>query len=192
MARPTGYSASTKKNMLLGAGAIYKNFDIETDTVATATAKLLGATQGGVEFKAVPTTHNIQIDGILGKVADLDVIDSWETTLTADFIEVSKEVITRALGATVTDSESNDDYDIIQGATEFSADDYLENVTYVGTLSGSNKPVIIQLFNAIDMGGLTVKTEDGKEGTVNVAFEGRYAVSSEGVPPFKIYWPKLS
>lgn len=191
MGRPTGYSANTKKNLLLGAGAIYKNFVVGTDTPATATTKLIGATQGGLEFKATPSIRNIQIDGILGKVADLDVIDSWETSLSGSFIEVSTEVIRRSLAAASVDT-SDSDYDVITGNTEFSSDDYLTNVTYIGTLSGSNKPVIIQIRNAIDTGGLSFKTEDGKEGTIDVTFEGRYAISDEGEPPFTIYWPKPS
>lgn len=190
MGRPTGYSASTKKNLLLGAGALYKNFEVGTDTPSTATAKLIGATQGGLEFKATPSIRNIQIDGILGKVADLDVIDSWETSLAGSFIEINSEVIRRSLAAASVDS-SDSDYDVITGNTEFSSDDYLTNITYIGTLSGSNKPVIIQVKNAIDTGGLSFKTEDGKEGTVDVTFEGRYAISDEGEPPFAIYWPKV-
>lgn len=190
MGRPTGYSASTKKNLLLGAGALYKNFVVGTDTPSTATAKLIGATQGGLEFKATPSIRNIQIDGILGKVADLDVIDSWETSLAGSFIEINSEVIRRSLAAASVDS-SDSDYDVITGNTEFSSDDYLTNITYIGTLSGSNKPVIIQVKNAIDTGGLSFKTEDGKEGTVDVTFEGRYAISDEGEPPFAIYWPKV-
>ena len=190
MGRPTGYTSNTKKNLLLGAGALYKNFVVGTDTPETAKAKIIGATQGGVEFKATPTIRNIQIDGILGKVADLDVIDAWECSLAGSFIEVNKEVIIRSLAATTVDS-SDTDYDLIKGDTEFASGDYLTNVTYIGTLSGSDKPVIIQINNAIDTQGLTFKTEDGKEGTVDVTFEGRYAISDNGVPPFAIYWPKV-
>ena len=190
MGRPTGYTNKTKRNLLLGAGALYKNFVVGTDTPSSATAKLIGATQGGLEFKAVPTIRNIQIDGILGKVADLDVIDAWETSLAGSFIEINSEVIRRSLAAVTQSADS--DYDIFQGSTEFDSDDYLTNVTYIGTLAGSETPVIIQVNNAIDTQGLTFKTEDGKEGTVDVTFEGRYAISDNGVPPFKIYWPKTA
>ena len=190
MGRPTGYTNKTKRNLLLGAGALYKNFVVGTDTPSSATAKLIGATQGGLEFKAVPTIRNIQIDGILGKVADLDVIDAWETSLAGSFIEINSEVIRRSLAAVTQTADS--DYDIFQGSTEFDSDDYLTNVTYIGTLAGSETPVIIQVNNAIDTQGLTFKTEDGKEGTVDVTFEGRYAISDNGVPPFKIYWPKTA
>lgn len=190
MGRPTGYTNRTKRNLLLGAGALYKNFVVGTDTPQSATAKIIGATQGGLEFKATPTIRNIQIDGILGKVADLDVIDAWECSLSGSFIEINSEVIRRSLAAVSQSADS--DYDIFQGATEFAAADYLTNVTYIGTLAGSETPVILQINNAIDTQGLTFKAEDGKEGTVDVTFEGRYAISDNGVPPFKIYWPKTA
>lgn len=190
----TGYSANTKENLLLGAGAIFKNWTIGTDSYGSSTsmAKVIGATQGGVQFSAVPTVRNIQIDGILGKAADLDVIDSWEIKMTASFIEASEDIIRLALGASTVDTTTNNNYDIIKGNTEFQSTDYLTNVTYVGTISGSETPIIIQLYNAINQGGLTIKTEDTAEGTIEITFEGRYTTSNQGEAPFAIYYPKAS
>lgn len=190
MGRPTGYTNKTKRNLMLGSGAVYVDYEYGVDTPSTATAKLLGATQGGLEFKAIPTIRNIQIDGVLGKVADLDVIDAWEVSLGGSFIEINSEVIRRALAAVTKTTDAG--YDVFQGATEFSASDYLTNITYIGTVAGSDEPIVIQLYNAIDTQGLTFKAEDGKEGTVDMLFEGRYAVADNGVPPFKIYWPKTA
>ena len=47
--RITGFTETTMKNRQTGAGAYFKNYDIETDTFTTAVAagKLIGATQGG-------------------------------------------------------------------------------------------------------------------------------------------------
>ena len=186
----TGLTDNTKKRLLLGAGAIFKNFVVGVDTYETAKDKIIAATQGGNTFEATPNTHNIQIDGILGVAADLDVIDSWAVSLECNFIEASVEVIKRALGASVVDTESNNAYDIIKGDTEFKASDYLENVTYVGTISGSTTPVIIQVTNAINLGGLSVNTTDDKEGVITVKFEGRYTIENQENPPFTIYYPK--
>lgn len=186
----TGLTDNTKKRLLLGAGAIFKNFVVGVDTYETAKNKIIAATQGGNTFEATPNTHNIQIDGILGVAADLDVIDSWAVSLEANFIEASKEVIMRALGASVIDTESNASYDIIKGDTEFKASDYLQNVTYIGTISGSTTPVIIQVENAINLGGLSINTTDDKEGVITVKFEGRYTIENQENPPFAIYYPK--
>lgn len=184
----TGYSSETKKNLLLGAGAIFKNFVVGTDTYETSKSKIIGATQGGNEFTAVPTVRNIQVDGILGKVADLDTIDSWDVSLTVTFLEVTKEVICAALGASKTLSDATG-YDHIRPDLDFKVSDYFANITYVGTISGTTTPVIVQVKNAINMGGLTVKVEDGAEGTVEVKFEGRMKATDTEVP-FDIYWPK--
>lgn len=188
----TGFTAETKKHLLLGAGAIFKNFAVGVDTYESALAagKAIGATQGGNEFKAAPSVHNIQIDGILGKAADLDVIDSWDVSLAVGFIEANKGVICAALGASTVDTATSNAYDIIKGDTEFKASDYLENVTFIGTLSGSETPVIIQVYNAINMGGLSVKFEDGQEGVINVTFEGRNTTSDMESAPFAIFYPK--
>lgn len=186
----TGFTANTKKNLLLGAGAIFKNFTVGTDTYETASAKIIGATQGGCEFSAVPSVHNVQIDGILGKASDLDVLDSWEVKLSVSFIEASQQVLKLALGASTTDTTTDDDYDIIKGNTEFTTNDYLTNVTYIGTLAGDDDPIIIQIYNAVNQGGLTIKTEDGAEGTISVTFEGRYSTSNTDSAPFAIYYPK--
>lgn len=186
----TGFNEATKKNLLLGAGALFKNFTVGVDTYETSKEKIIGATQGGSTFTAQPSVHNVQIDGILGRAADLDVLDSWEVSLATAFIEASKDVIMLALGASTVDTESNEKYDIIQGDTEFKPSDYLENVTYIGTLAGDEEPIIIQVYNAINQGGLSIKTEDGTEGTISVTFEARYTSEDNDTAPFKIFYPK--
>lgn len=186
----TGFSNGTKDKLLLGAGAIFKNFVVGVDTYDTSKDKIIAATQGGNSFSAVPSTHNIQIDGILGKASDLDVIDYWDVSLEVTFIEASKQVICAALGASTVDTSTNGTYDIIRGDTEFKVSDYFENITYIGTISGSEEPVIIQVNNCINLGGLTFKTEDGKEGTIGAKFEGRYTTENQTNPPFVIYYPK--
>ena len=43
----TGLTTKTPDNLLLDAGAYFKNYDIAKDTPETAKDKLIGATQGG-------------------------------------------------------------------------------------------------------------------------------------------------
>lgn len=187
----TGYNANTKKYFLLGAGAIFKNFTIGTDTYETATP--IGATQGGVEFKAVPTIRNIQVDGIQGRAMDLDVLDGWDIELDASFLEVSKETIKLALGAaTITTTTAAAGYDVIKGKSVIESADYCENITYIGTIAGSETPIIIQIFNALNDGGFDIKTEDGKENVVAMTFKGHYDTSNIDNPPFAIYFPTIT
>ena len=62
---------TTPENLLLGVGAFYKNFVIGTDTPATATSKLLGATDGGGTLAIVPQIRQVSVDGAPGDVKGL-------------------------------------------------------------------------------------------------------------------------
>lgn len=63
----SGFNENTSKNLLLDAGAIYVNYDLEVDTFATAGEKLLGATSGGNQFNAIPEFRTVEVDGVRGE-----------------------------------------------------------------------------------------------------------------------------
>ena len=95
----SGFTEKTTKHMLLDAGAFFINYDMATDTFESAKTegKLLGATRGGGSFSAIPEIRHIEADGIKGKTKGLTVIESWEVTMGATVIEVSPDVIQKAL-----------------------------------------------------------------------------------------------
>ena len=69
--------------------------------------------------------------------------------------------------------------------------DYADNITWVGTLSGSEKPVIVQVFNALAQKGLELDMADKSEGIIQLDFRGYYTAEELDTPPFAIYYPKL-
>lgn len=188
----SGFTAKTAENLLLGAGAFFVNYDVEVDTfeAAVTEGKLLGATRGGGEFTAIPEIRKIEIDGVSGSAKGLSVIDSWEVKLTANVLEITKEALAKALTSSTVDSLSNEDYDVIKAKNHIDLVDYLENITYVGTSSGSVEPVIIQVYNAINTSGLTLTTADKDEAVIAMEFEGHYSADDLDSPPFAIYFPK--
>lgn len=188
----SGYTAETPKSLLMDAGAFFKNFDIETDDFdkAVAAGKLIGATKDGGEFSAVPTVRQIEVDGIKGKAKGLEVIDSWDVYLKANVLEVKKDTLAAALCASEVDSESNDTYEIITAKNAIEEDDYIDNVTWVGTLSGSDEPVIIQVYNSINTDGLKLTTKDKDQAVISMTFYGHYSQDDLNTPPFKIFYPK--
>lgn len=188
----SGFNKDTKEHIMTGAGAFFKNFIVGVDTYESAKSagKLLGATQGGGEFKAVATVRQIEIDGVAGRAKGLEVIDSWEISQVVNLIETTSDVIKLALGAASIDSTSNGLYHLIKGKSEITDDDYIDNITYVGTITGSNEPVIIQIYNALSTDGLDVKTEDKKEAVISVTVYGHYTEDDLDSPPFAIYYPK--
>lgn len=183
--KTSGFNADTSKNLLLDAGAVYKNFD---KTAFTGT--LIGATQGGNSFVVQPNMRNIPIDGVKSEyVKGLTVIDSVEVSLTTNLLEVTKGTLKMALGA-ITETSHDTDYDSIRGKQYLTDNDYLENVAYVGKISGSKKPVIIIVYNALNHGGLSLDMQDAAEGKLPITFHGHVDSSDLENPPFEILYPK--
>lgn len=193
----SGFTKNTPQNLLLDAGAFFKNFIYEpggasNDTFdsAVAAGKLIGATQGGGEFSAVPSIRQIEVDGVKGRAKGLEVIDSWDVYLKATILETTAETVKVALSAATVDSTSDEDYDIITGNAAIELEDYIDNVTWIGTLSGSEKPVIIQVYNGLNTDGLKLTVKDKGEGTIPATFYGHYPPEDLDSPPFKVFYPK--
>lgn len=193
----SGFTKNTSEHLLLDAGAFFKDFIYEpggtkNDTYdsAVAAGKLIGATQGGGEFSAVPSIRQIEIDGVKGRAKGLEVIDSWDVYLKVTILETTSESIKAALSAATVDSESDENYDVITGNAAIEMDDYVDNITWIGTLSGSNNPVIIQVYNALNTDGLKLTVKDKGEATIPATFYGHYPPDDLDSPPFKIFYPK--
>lgn len=188
----SGFTEKTAENLLLDAGAFFVDYNIEEDTFETAVTagKLLGATRGGGQFSAVPEIRRIEVDGVAGSAKGLTVIDSWAVKMTANILEISKETLKRALTASEVDATTNEDYHIIRAKNFIELEDYIDNVTFVGTLSGSKEPVIIQVYNALNATGLALQTQSKNEAVIAMELEGHYAADELDNPPFAIFYPK--
>lgn len=193
----SGFTKNTPEHLLLDAGAFFKNFIYEpkgtgNDTFdsAVAAGKLIGATQGGGEFSAAPSIRQIEVDGVKGRAKGLEVIDSWDVYMKATILETTSESIKAALSAATVDTTSDKNYDVITGNAAIELDDYVDNVTWIGTLSGSSEPVIIQVYNVLNTDGLKLTVKDKGEATIPVTFYGHYPPEDLDSPPFKIFYPK--
>jgi len=188
----SGFTTDTADSLLLDAGAFFKNFTVGTDTFQSAVTagKLLGATQGGGEFSAVPEVRQIEIDGVKGRAKGLETIDSWEVYLKANVIEVKLDTIKAALCSASSAVDGN--YDKVTAKNNIELSDYIDNITWVGTLSGSDKPVIIQVYNAINTDGLKISPKDKAEGVIEMTFYGHYTQTDLQSPPFAVFYPKAS
>lgn len=188
----SGFTDKTAENLVLDAGAFFKNYDIKTDTFdsAVAAGKLIGATRDGGEFSAVPEIRQINVDGVKGRAKGLEKLDSWDVYIKANVLEVNEETIKYALASAEVSESENTDYDQIKAKNNIELSDYIENITWVGTLSGSDKPVIIQVFNALNTDGLKLTVKDKNEGVIAMTFYGHYDTSELNTPPFNILYPK--
>ena len=189
----TGLTSLTKRNIQLDAGALYKNYNPASDTPATASAKLIGATEGGATLAIVPEVRQIAVDGAKGPTKGFEVIDSWTATLSATMKEVKPETVQLALGAaTATTSTSPNGYSKIVPDADFEDSDYLTNVTWIGKIIGSSNPCMIVLKNALCLNGFNMTAADKAEGTFDVVLTAHYDVADLSAVPIEFYLPTIA
>ena len=202
-----GITSATPLNLQLDAGAFFIGFGIATDTDASAKAagKCIGATQGGGTFTAKPSIRNVEVDGAVGRVKGLADIETWDISLSATVIETTVKTLKTALAAatatkgTGTEQETGNGiptgYTAVTGNAGISDTDYLSGFTWVGGLSGSDKPIIIQIKNALNEDGLSVDFKAKSEGKVKLtmyAYNSLEDFESDSVSPaFTIYEPDV-
>lgn len=187
--RPTGLNQNTAKHLLLDAGAWFKNYDINAD-YESQKDKCIGATAGGGSFSATPTIRQIEVDGKRGSVKGFNVADDWVVTQTANVKEITADTLALSLTAAKKEAaEGLAGYTKITGKGEIEESDYIDNITWIGRISGSKKPVIIQIFNALATNGLSLTTSDKAEGVIAITLTGNYTLEDMETPPFAIYYP---
>lgn len=195
MSKITGFTTDTPKKLLLDSGAFFKNYDLTKAYSAQTAGTLIGATQGGGSFAAVPTVRKMEVDGAGGNVKGLQTIDDWAVTMTANVKEITADNLKLALGAaattTMTTGVQSGSTKIV-GKSTFADADYSDNITWVGKLSGSDTPVIIVIKNALCINGLNLTVADKAEATVSVVLTGHYTADDLETPPFEIYYPTVS
>ena len=183
----SGFNKNTSQNLQLNAGMFVKDYDPLTGTLETAT--ILGATSGGGTFTAVPEMRAIEVDGVRGVAKGMQVLDSWEIKMTTTLKESTAENFKLALAsAKVTQDETNK-YEVITANNFIDDTDYIPNVCWLGTISGSDKPICIKIMNVLNTNGLNFTFEDKGEGSIALELMAHYDSENLDSPPFEIYVP---
>lgn len=187
-----GVTQNTPNRMLLDAGAIYKNLTYD-DLSGEFTGEVLGATSGGNEFQVEIEQRQPEIDGAKSRIKGLKFVNSHEAQLTVNLKELTAENIRIAIGPADIDA-TDENFDIVTGRQNIQDSDYLENIAYVGRLSGNNKPVVILLKNALSAEGFTMSAEDDNEAVIPITFHAHadFEDAQSGKTAYEIYWPKES
>jgi len=177
-----GYTATTPDNLMIDAGAIYKNYGLTGEA-------LLGATSGGNEFQVVVKTRDVKVDGLKGTVKGLTRIVSTDVTLKVNMLEVTAETLRIALMGVV--DATGLEYDVITGKTEILLTDYIDNIALVGRISGSTKPVVIMLKNALSSDGIKFSNKDSADNILPITFTASIDPEAPDDSPYEIRFPKI-
>lgn len=169
----TGYTKDSAKGFLLNAGALLKNLTFKEGKWS---GDLLGATSGGSSISLVNTFRQPEIDGVFTTPVGADSIETSEGKFEVNMIEWTAENIKIAILGEIKKSDGTDfpdGYDVITTRRKVEESDYIENLAYVGTISGSEKPVIIIMHHSIVTSGLEFEPQDKQEGIYKMVFEAR-------------------
>ena len=178
-----GFTTNTSNNLLIDAGAVYKNYGLSNEA-------LIGATSGGNEFDIKVKTRDVKVDGLKGTVKGLTRIISTDVTLKVNMLELTTDILKMALMG-VVDTSINAGYDTITGKTEIALTDYIDNIAIVGRLSGSLQPVIIILKNVLSSDGIKFSNKDAVDNILPITFTASIDPNTPTVSPYEIRYPQV-
>lgn len=185
----SGVTESTPKNILLGAGTLYK--DLKYDKAATKwTGTILGATSGGTKLTIKPEVKDIEVDGVLVKAKGLTVKTGETATIETNMVEFSKDWIKSIVVGKEGKSEDTR-FDVIESNAHISDTDYIKNFAFVGFMADGTPTVIIFDF-ALCTSGLETEGKNKENAIMAATFEC-YAELKNGQTdklPYHIYVAK--
>lgn len=185
----TGITGNTPKNIVFGAGTIYRDLKFETNKFS---GTIIGATQGGSKFTITPEITDIEADGALVKTKGLTVKTGETATMEVNFLEVTPEIIEMtSLGKENSSSSATGFTEIISKAN-IEAGDYVAGLAFVGrTLDG--REIIILFDNALCTSGLELEGKNKENGVVKATFECYADLTGDlETLPWHIYYPNVA
>lgn len=191
--RYSGFTEKTPENLLLDAGAFVKNYVVgEEFTKIKTEGRIIGATQGGGEFSAKPNARQVAVDGVMGRAKGMELIDGWEVYIKATLLEITAESLALSLGAADLTTSTDTGYQSIKGRDDVKNEDYIENIAWIGNLSGSQKPVVLIIKNPLSLDGIVLTPQDKNEAKLPITAYGHYTTDDLETPPFEILYPKTT
>ena len=196
----TGYTASTPKHYLINAGAIYKNLAWNPtggkDSKGQWEGELLGATAGGNKVTVEVNYRVVEIDGVFTPAVGQKILESQTAKIETNVKELTAENIRLSINGEIKEADGTNaptGYKVISGKSKLENTDYIENLGIVGTMSGTNDPIIVIIDNALCTSGLDFETKDNEEAVISMTFEAH--ANEDKVDdlslPCRIYFPNI-
>lgn len=185
--KSSGVTEKTPGNILFGAGTIHKGLKFSTGKWNFAES-LAGATSGGSKFEIVPEVTQVEVDGALVAVKELDVKTGETATMEINFAELTPDIIKAAVIGQTGESDA-DGYSLITSKGQIEEGDYWENIAFVGkTVTGS--PIIVIMDNAICTSGISMEGKNKEAGVGAYTFRCSQEITGDLTTlPYKIYYP---
>ena len=180
----SGVTGNTPKNIMLGAGTLYKNFAYSTNSWS---GDIIGATSGGSKLSIVPEILDIEVDGVKVKAKGLTHKIGETATIETNMVELTKDWIkSTVIGAEGTSEDAR--FNVIESKPHIEESDYIQNLAYVGFMTDGT-PIIVVFDYALCTSGLEAEGKNKENSVFPATFEC-YADLAEGATdtlPYHIY-----
>ena len=187
--KSSGVTKKTPDNIPFGAGTIHKGLKFDTQSKKWNFAEsLAGATSGGSKFEIIPEVAQVEVDGAVVAVKELDVKQGETANMEVNFAELTPDIIKAAVIGKSVNSDI-EGYNMITSKGQIEEGDYWENIAFVGkTLTG--KPIIVILENALCTSGLSLEGKNKTAGVGKYTFRCSQTIDGDLTTlPYKIYYP---
>lgn len=182
----TQIPVNTFKEIQLNAGIVVDTFDPATNEIGN----LLGATTGGMNFKATPTyeDYGADIDNCPTNMMELKKQTEVVATLGGTLLTVTAASAKKLIGSADVDSE---DPTHIIPRNDLLADDF-DDVWWIGDYSDYNGEknggyVAIHLMNALNTAGFQLTSTNKGKGQFAFEYTAHYSMDAQDTVPYEIY-----
>lgn len=184
----TQIPSDTFSHLQLNAGLMLRDFDPKTATFKGT--GIIGATSGGVEFKAKPsyTDFGEDIDNCPANMAELKRLDSVEVTISGTFVTVSTSSAASTIGA--ADVDPKDPTHVVPRADL--KDEDFRDLWWVGDYSDKNGDknggfVAIHMMKTLSTGGFALTSDDKSKGQFDFEYTAHYSMADPTAVPYEVY-----
>lgn len=185
----TQIPSDTFKKLQLNAGVLATTFEPSTGTL-TAT-NVIGATAGGISFKATPEFEDFgeDIDNCPKNTMELKKLTSWEVVLSGTFVTMDTAVAKSMTGA--ADIDVSDPTKVVP-RNDVDVEKDFSDIWFVGDYSDENTGesagfIAIRVINALSTGGFKLQTTDKGKGNFEFEYTGHYSMGAQDKVPFEVY-----
>ncbi len=185
-----GITKNTPKEILLGAGAYYKNLKYDEQSEEWA-GEVLGATQGGGKVTITPEYITIEADGATVKVKGLEKKVGETANMEINLLEMKKGHLVSVLHMEEDTNKKIPGYIAYKSKRDIGDEDYFDNIAYVGTLT-SGEQIIIIFENGIIEGAMELEPKNKETSIFKATIECTASFEQDDLEhlPYYIYYPQ--
>lgn len=182
-----GITSTTVKNLAVGPGALYRDFQNPASP-----GTLIGATTEGNVARVTREWFVPELDGALGELKGARRLVREIPEIQANLVEMTLENLLMALsGAQATPyPAATPTHDLIT-STGLVSDGNYQTIALVGDLVGSNQPFVFVVKNALIVDNAEFTFGDRRTTGLRVTFRGHYDPANPNLPPYEIYRPRV-